>query len=320
MGNYKVQQCLLTGFKEVEPIIDSRDGIDYTLTVGGRKYHIKLNLSATEWLNKDFFVERKWLIGALLLNGIWLEDENQVIHESQLKKFLDEASFPQSPKELCDNILVNFYRLQPIAGRQIELNWHGLPSSQYHLKLFFHDYEEFAFYVNYLTQLGLLVSTIAQNGDYLIVMRSSFTIKGIESVQNLFVGGANSRICFVAMSFGPETAEIRSAIKRALQFTNYKEYIIDEVDINSDRTINDEIIAGLKRCQFCIADFSYHKAGVYFEAGFALGNGKKVIYTCLESEFEHAHFDIKPLQHIIYKTPEELSKKLVSKIQAFIDR
>ncbi|MEP6737098.1 MAG: hypothetical protein ABJA70_16360, partial [Chryseolinea sp.] len=85
------------------------------------------------------------------------------------------------------------------------------------------------------------------------------------------------------------------------------------------KTINDEIIAGLRKCKFCIADFSYHRNGVYFEAGFALGQKKPVIYSCMKEEFAKAHFDIKPLQHIIYDTPDELRDKLISKIQAWID-
>ncbi|HYC86761.1 MAG TPA: hypothetical protein VEB86_16125, partial [Chryseosolibacter sp.] len=82
--------------------------------------------------------------------------------------------------------------------------------------------------------------------------------------------------------------------------------------------INDAIIVGLKQSKFCIADFCGHKNGVYFEAGFVVGQGKPVIYTCSKTEFAKAHFDIKPLQHIIYITPEELEEKLILKIDAWI--
>jgi hypothetical protein len=43
-----------------------------------------------------------------------------------------------------------------------------------------------------------------------------------------------------------------------------------------------------------------------------------VIYICEKTHFEKAHFDIKPLQHIIYETTDELEKKLVNKIEAWI--
>ncbi|MFN6380189.1 MAG: hypothetical protein ACK4WD_12995 [Flavobacteriales bacterium] len=93
---------------------------------------------------------------------------------------------------------------------------------------------------------------------------------------------------------------------------------IHEQHTNSDQTINDAIIAALRKCKFCIADFSYHSNGVYFESGFALGQGKQVIYTCSKEEFANAHFDIRPLQHIIYENPEQLRSSLVNKIEAWI--
>lgn len=120
------------------------------------------------------------------------------------------------------------------------------------------------------------------------------------------------------MSFKPETKPVRDAIKSALKKTGYRAIIIDEENVDSDKTINDAIIANLKKCNFCISDFSFHSNGVYFESGFALGQGKKVIYTCSKEEFANAHFDIKPLQHIIYDSTEKLESDLINKIEAWI--
>ena len=120
------------------------------------------------------------------------------------------------------------------------------------------------------------------------------------------------------MSFRDETKKIRNAIKNALIETGFEPILIDEKNIDSEKTINDEIISSLKKCKFCIADFTFHSKGVYFESGYALGQRKKVIYTCREDEFKNAHFDIRPLQHIIYKTEQELEKDLINKIEAWI--
>lgn len=120
------------------------------------------------------------------------------------------------------------------------------------------------------------------------------------------------------MAFRQETLHVRNAIKEAITATGYIPVLIDEQNIESEKTINDEIIANLKRCKFCIADFSYHSKGVYFESGFALGQGKKVIYTCSKEEFENSHFDLRPLQHIIYEDMDYLKKSLINKIEAWI--
>jgi nucleoside 2-deoxyribosyltransferase len=120
------------------------------------------------------------------------------------------------------------------------------------------------------------------------------------------------------MAFSDDMKDVRTAIKSALSRTGFEPIIIDEKDIDSDKTINDAIISNLRQCKFCVADFSYHRNGVYFESGFALGQGKQVIYLCEKTQFDKAHFDIKPLQHIIYETTQELEKKLVDKIEAWI--
>jgi nucleoside 2-deoxyribosyltransferase len=84
------------------------------------------------------------------------------------------------------------------------------------------------------------------------------------------------------------------------------------------KTINDAIIAGIKKSRFTIADFTQHKAGVYFEAGYALGRGQKVIYTCRADEIANAHFDTRNYQHIVWENSEDLKQKLIDKITAFV--
>jgi nucleoside 2-deoxyribosyltransferase len=69
---------------------------------------------------------------------------------------------------------------------------------------------------------------------------------------------------------------------------------------------------------FCISDFTEQKDGVYFEAGYALGRGLKVIYTCEEGDFKNSHFDTNHFPHIIYKNEVELEEKLINKIEAWI--
>ena len=44
---------------------------------------------------------------------------------------------------------------------------------------------------------------------------------------------------------------------------------IDRLEHN--RKIDDEIIAEIRRSRYLVADFTGNRAGVYFEAGFALG-------------------------------------------------
>lgn len=130
-----------------------------------------------------------------------------------------------------------------------------------------------------------------------------------------------SNRCFVAMSFSSceKIQSIRESIKEVLRITNYNPVLIDETYFESDKTINDAIIAEIKKSKFVIADFTNQADGVYFEAGFALGLGLKVIYCCHKDDFEKTHFDLNHYPHIIYKTTAQLKESLKNKIEAWID-
>src|SRR6266576_4120836 len=82
--------------------------------------------------------------------------------------------------------------------------------------------------------------------------------------------------------------------------------------------ITDEIMAEIRRSRFVVADYTGQKAGVYFEAGFALGLGLPVIPTCRAEEIGALHFDIKHLNTLTWTTPAELADRLAKRIRAVI--
>ena len=86
--------------------------------------------------------------------------------------------------------------------------------------------------------------------------------------------------------------------------------------------IDDEIIAEIRRSRFVVADFTCERekvrGGVYYEAGFALGLGLPVIWTCRKDCLDYLHFDTRQYNHIVWETPEELYARLKARIGAFI--
>jgi nucleoside 2-deoxyribosyltransferase len=124
--------------------------------------------------------------------------------------------------------------------------------------------------------------------------------------------------CFVAMSFRKELDSaydqgIAPAIRDDCGFEVIR---VDRVEHSEN--INDRIIADLRRAHFVVADFTFHPAGVYFEAGFALGLGRLVVWTCRKNELEKAHFDTRSYNHIVWETPEELRQKLAARVRALV--
>ena len=317
MGLYEHKKCIFTGL-DAFPIIDGRDAVEYRIKIENKVHTIRLYPYINELIEDPFFVENKNRFYGLLHNDDWLKDEATFINIDVLKSLIKEKYFPTTPKEKQTALFLKLASYQKQDGYVASININVYKEVLWK-NLYFKSASEMNFYFQHLEKIGFISATYhePENNnrfpkDYYI------TIDGLNELKKLQESGKNSNKCFVAMAFRDETLEIRKAIKEVLIDTGFEPILIDEQNIDSSKTINDEIIAGLKKCNFCIADFSYHSNGVYFESGFALGQGRKVIYTCLKNEFSDAHFDIRPLQHIIYEESHELKIKLKSKIEAWI--
>jgi len=128
---------------------------------------------------------------------------------------------------------------------------------------------------------------------------------------------AASRRAFVAMWFDPSLdAAFEAGFRRALEDVNLEAIRIDRIHHNEK--ICDKIIAEIRDCGVVIADFSGHRQGVYFEAGFALGLGKPVIWCCRKSDLDDAHFDTRQYNHLVWSTPDELREKLRERLRATV--
>ena len=131
----------------------------------------------------------------------------------------------------------------------------------------------------------------------------------------------DARQAFVAMWFDEATdASYRQGIKPAIESAGYQCMRIDQKE--DVVKIDDEIIAEIRRSRFLVADFTHGKdgarGGVYFEAGFALGLGIPVIYTCREDAIDKIHFDTRQYHHTTWKDPNDLRDKLEKRILALI--
>ena len=126
---------------------------------------------------------------------------------------------------------------------------------------------------------------------------------------------------FVAMWLDDSMNEaFDKGIQPAIEDAGYRAIRIDrKPDVDK---IDDEIIAEIRRSRFLVADFTHGdkgaRGGVYYEAGFAYGLGKPVIYTCRADMVDYLHFDTRQYAHILWETPEELREGLKNKIVARI--
>lgn len=122
---------------------------------------------------------------------------------------------------------------------------------------------------------------------------------------------------FVAMSFHEDLNTIYSVgFEMGVLRAGYRSVRMDRVEhINR---IDDEIIKQINLSRFVVADFTGHRGGVYFEAGYALGLGIPIFWTCRKSDMSELHFDIRQFNCIDWETPDELANRLSVRLEAVL--
>jgi nucleoside 2-deoxyribosyltransferase len=221
-----------------------------------------------------------------------------------IRDLIESAPVPKSPIEVVDRVLPLIAERTPEFGKAATLRANDYPL------FYLRSPDELRGVTEAAFERGLTRSEPSGN-DLAIWL----TVKGWERVQELRDKQPLTRQAFVAMHFDPTLKPLYDdAIKLALKETGYSPLRIDEVHHNDK--IDDRIVAELRRSGLVVADFTNHRGGVYFEAGYALGRGIPVIWTCREDDVQHAHFDTRQFNHITWATPEELRAKLRDRIRA----
>jgi hypothetical protein len=136
----------------------------------------------------------------------------------------------------------------------------------------------------------------------------------------IHAGGATSSESvngFIAMWFDPSMNAVRTnGLEQAIRSAGYNPIIVSGVEhINK---IDDEIISLIRKSKFLVADFTGHRGGVYFEAGFAMGLGLPVFWSCRRDDLSNLHFDVRQYNCIDWTDPPDLAVRLKRRIEAVI--
>lgn len=231
------------------------------------------------------------------------------IEHDKVEEIIKSVLTPNSPLDYVDEIILRIYR--KVSKTNDTYIIHTIRD----YSLFYcHDSEELAFLLDKAKELGYIEEPYYRTGysaDYRL------TLKGWERVQELRTYDTIENKAFVAMWFDESMKSIWSeGFYETLREVGYEPVRIDQIEHNGK--ICDRIIAEINKCSLLIADFTGHRGGVYFEAGYAMGKGIPVIWTCREDQVESAHFDTRQYNHIAWNSIEDLSKKLKNRIEATI--
>ena len=128
----------------------------------------------------------------------------------------------------------------------------------------------------------------------------------------------NSLKCFVAMALGRSDTDkvYKAMIAPVLREAGIRPIRIDKIDFIDD--IDDRIITELRGCDFALADLTYARPSVYFEAGFAQ-RVVPVMYTCRRDHLHptsgnahgnlRVHFDLQMKNIVSWSSPTDSTFK-----------
>lgn len=181
------------------------------------------------------------------------------------------------------------------------------------------DGSEFTQYVNYLLEKHLLQDYADDLGDK--INGYAPTIEGWQTIEPTLNPREDPSRCFVAMSFDESLSDAYSlGIKPAIEKDCQLRCICLRDEVPQPTGITDRILSEIRLAGFVVADVTGQNHGVYFEAGFARGLGRDVIWTCHENEVGNLHFDTKHLGHVLWRDPGDLRRKLADSIRANVIR
>lgn len=239
-------------------------------------------------------------------------------HESGSRQFLNTKNVdailgsplvPRDPLDQMDCILLYMHRKSDQAGAPLRFTASDCPIA------YAKTSSELEYLLDQMVALGY-IERIGQPGSGLLIAGfHRISTNGWKRLRSIKERLPDSRQAFVAMWFADEmTSFWEEGFKPALEATRYEALRIDLLEHNDK--ICDRILVEIRKSRMLVADFTGSRAGVYFEAGFALGLGIPVIWTCRQDHVSQLHFDTRQYNHLLYDTPAELKGKLADRIGA----
>lgn len=292
----------------------TRDGVNVNSPRAGGQYFISGSAKAVVTSRPDSVKAKltTWLIDQRQLGQEWPEITSDTIQRIEQQR-------PLPVPERADRLLKFLALNSSVIGRPVECNI-GEQTDQTLMEMLAWSesllVDEVLFLANDLANRRLIDKSRNTMGKFMPII----TVEGYVHLAEL-EKHVDSSQGFVAMWFDRSMDEAYDkGIKLGIEDAGYKPIRIDQKEhLNK---IDDEIIAEIRRSGFVVADFTQKddeaRGGVYYEAGFAHGLLKPVIFTCHKDALNKLHFDTRQFPHIVWETPADLRKQLAVRISAVI--
>lgn len=242
-----------------------------------------------------------------ILSG-WVRDQNNSGSVPMITTTVLENVLQRSPPPVAERafaLLKEAERDLAGLGASFNINEPRFLAATYSANL-----EDVVFLVKVLKEHGFVDSTTIQ-GDCEILPRGYMKLDELRTHKIASAQG------FIAMWFDGGMAEAyEHGFQAGVLNAGYNPLRIDRLEhVNR---IDDEIIRQINASKFVVADFTGHRGGVYFEAGYALGKDIPVFWTCRKADMSELHFDIRQFNCIDWDSPAELASRLSARIEAVL--
>jgi hypothetical protein len=239
-----------------------------------------------------------------------LTEKKSAILSHAIRRMQKQNSWPEIDSKILDIIMENNYLPSPAEQADNLILWLGnnidAPGIEISIDPDLHkaiigavNNNNFHFVVSSLIEEGLVLS---QRDTAKRPVTLSF--KGWERYDRIKKGALDSRKAFMAMPFGNDLIDkvYSDYFKRAVEQTGFNLFRIDEKP--KAGSIDDRLRVEIRTSRFIIAELTEGNHGAYWEAGFAEGLGKPVIYSCEKSYFEKkgSHFDTNHLHTVLWES------------------
>jgi nucleoside 2-deoxyribosyltransferase len=233
-----------------------------------------------------------------------------------LTKQITEEWYPKNFNEKINLILLKTAQLSDYAGSKVHLS-----NKQVESMFFVKRYSEHGkkISIESLDEQICFISDYMAEQKLIDVSNNTAVIlpEGLKRIDELQKNQSSSKQVFVAMSFDPDTKDIREAIRKGIEQAGYVPCFMDEVQHN--KQIVPEMLYQIRKSRFVVADLTSHNNGAYYEAGYAAGLGKEVIHICRRDTLKRkGHFDVKQQATILWDKSEEIIEALHKRIKATI--
>lgn len=262
----------------------------------------KLSGTACAVLNRDTGEPKR-----ALLSG-WVREQNNAGSIPMITTYVLGKILKRSLPTVADraySLLKEAERGLNVLGERFNINEPRFIAATYST-----DSNDVNYLVRTLKDEGLMES-LSMDGACEILPR------GYMKLDELRKHASESGQGFIAMWFDKSLNDLyEKGIQPGVLDAGYNPLRVDRVEhVNR---VDDEIIRQINASQFVVADFTGHRGGVYFEAGYALGKEIPVFWTCRRSDIVNLHFDIRQFNCIDWDTPDNLASRLGTRIEAVV--